>query len=114
MYEGYEMDESNPKRVFDGVWIPNVIWLNTELNALDKIVFTEIRSLDDEIKGCWASNKYLAKFCQCSESNITKTVRKLKELGLVFETNFDGRHRVLRVANDYKLKKKEQKDPHKF
>ena len=84
-------------RDFKGVWIPKDIWLNRELNALDKVIFAEIDSLDNE-DGCWASNQYLAEFCGCSESKITKAVAKLKELGLIEIENFDGRHRIIRVV----------------
>lgn len=84
-------------RDFKGVWIPKDIWLNKELNALDKVIFAEIDSLDNE-EGCWASNQYLAEFCGCSESKITKAVAKLKELGLIEVENFDGRHRIIRVV----------------
>ena len=85
-------------RDFKGVWIPKDIWLNTELNALDKIIYTEIDSLDNE-DGCWASNLDLAEFCGCSESKISKTIAKLKNLGLITVENFDGRHRIMRVVN---------------
>ena len=52
-------------RDFKGIWIPKEIWLDERLNALDKIILAEINSLDGE-DGCYASNQYLAEFCQCS------------------------------------------------
>ena len=35
-------------RDFKGVWIPKEIWLRKDLNALDKMIFAEIDSLDNE------------------------------------------------------------------
>lgn len=87
----------NVDRDFKGIWISKDIWLNEDLTALDKVIYAEIDSLDNE-DGCWASNLYLATFCGCSESKVSKTVAKLKELGLITVENFDGRHRVMRVV----------------
>ena len=51
-------------RDFKGVWIPKEVWLDTRLNALDKVILMEIDSLDQGEKGCYASNEHLAEFCQ--------------------------------------------------
>ena len=83
-------------RDFKGVWIPKEVWLDNRLSALDKMVLVEIDSLDREESGCYASNKYLAEFCQCSETKVSNAISKLKELGYVTAENFDGRQRVLR------------------
>lgn len=83
-------------RTFTGVWIPKEIWLDDRLNALDKVILTEIISLDDDVEHCHAGNDYLAKFCQCSESKVTKTIAKLIELGYIKVHSFDGRVRKLR------------------
>lgn len=84
------------ERRFDGVWIPSEIWLDDRLNALDKVILTEIHSLDKGDEHCWAGNDYLAQFCQCSTSKVTKTVSKLIDLGYVKVHSFDGRIRRLR------------------
>ena len=54
-------------RKFKGIWIPQKIWLDKNLTPLEKIILLEIDSLDDEKVHCFATNKYLADFCQCSE-----------------------------------------------
>lgn len=82
-------------RDFKGVWIPKEVWLDERLSALDKIILTEIDSLDGE-RGCYASNKRLADFCQCSESKISKSVSLLIELNYIYVESFDGRKRILR------------------
>ena len=84
------------ERRFDGVWIPREIWLDNRLNALDKVILTEIHSLDNSEDHCFAGNEYLAEFCQCSTSKVTKTVSKLIELGYIKVHSFDGRIRRLR------------------
>lgn len=82
-------------RDFKGVWIPKEVWLDDRLSALDKIILTEIDSLDGE-RGCYASNKRLADFCQCSESKISKSVSLLIDLNYIYVESFDGRKRILR------------------
>ena len=70
-------------RDFKGVWMPKEIWLNSELTILEKVIFTEIDSLDNE-NHCIASNEYFANFCDCSESKISKAIKKLKDLQMTF------------------------------
>lgn len=84
------------ERDFKGVWIPKAVWLDTRLNALDKIILTEIDSLDNGERGCWASNKYIADFCQCSETKVSTAISKLIEYGYIYLQSFDGRQRVLK------------------
>lgn len=88
-------------REFKGVWIPREIWLDERLNSLDKIILTEIDSLDNGDEHCHAGNDYLAQFCQCSASKVTKTISKLIELGYVQVHSFDGRVRRLRSCLVY-------------
>lgn len=85
----------NQQREFKGIWIPREIWLDTRLNALDKIIFAEIDSYSNGENGCYAGNEYLANFCQCSESKVSKTISKLIKLGYVRRISFDGRNRIL-------------------
>ena len=88
------MSEQN--RDFKGVWIPKEVWLDTRLNALEKIILTEIDSLDSTERGCYASNQALAEFCQCSENKVSVAVSKLIELGYIYLQKFDGRTRELK------------------
>lgn len=84
-------------RDFKGVWIPKEIWLNKELTLLEKIIYIEIDSLDNE-DNCIAGNDYFADFCNCSESKVTKAIKKLQELNMIEVISFDGRHRKIRVV----------------
>ena len=96
-------------RDFKGVWIPKEIWLDKNLNALDKCIFVEVDSLDNEEQGCFASNEYLAEFCQCSETKVSNAISKLIKLGYLLVKSFDGRQRILQsrltknVRQTYKI-----------
>ena len=88
-------------RDFKGVWISADVWLDTRLNALDKIILAEIDSLDIRGRGCYASNKYIAEFCQCSESKVSRAITKLIDAGYISQRDFDGRQRVLKSRLTY-------------
>ena len=85
------------ERDFKGIWIPKEIWLDEQLNALDKVILCEINSLDGD-DGCFAGNQYLAEFCQCSEAKVSKSVALLIELGYLRVEKFDGRKRFLKTC----------------
>lgn len=85
------------ERDFKGVWIPKDIWLSSELSLIEKVVFVEIDSLDNE-EHCTAGNEYFAKFCNCSESTISKAIKHLQDLKLIEIIDFDGRYRKIRVV----------------
>lgn len=86
----------NENRDFKGVWIPKEVWLDTRLNALEKVILTEIDSLDNGEKGCYASNEHLSEFCQCSKTKVSTAIKKLIDCGYIYVQNFDGRKRELK------------------
>lgn len=89
------------ERSFKGVWIPSEVYLDGRLNALEKIILAEIDSLDVGERGCFATNQYIASFCQCSERKVTEAISKLIRFGYIRQENFNGRSRILRscIAN---------------
>lgn len=87
-------------RKFKGVWIDRAVWLDQRLNALEKIILVEIDSLDNGEKGCFASNQYLADFCQCSERQVSRAISKLTDLGYLKSGGFNGRSRIVRSCLD--------------
>ena len=87
------------ERDFKGVWIPKEIWLDNNLTMLEKVIFVEINSLDNE-NGCTASNEYLCEFCQCSQQKVSSAISKLKKLGYLEIVSFDGRKRVIKTHFD--------------
>jgi uncharacterized phage protein (TIGR02220 family) len=84
------------ERQFKGVWISQGVWLDDRLTALDKIILVEIDSLDNEETGCYATNEYLANFCQCGVTKISTAISKLIELDYIYIKSFDGRQRILK------------------
>ena len=63
-------------RDFKGVWIPKEIWLDKQLTWMEKIVITEINSLDGD-EGCFASNNYFAKFFNLTPGRISQIISSL-------------------------------------
>ena len=86
----------NKNRDFKGIWIPNEIWLNYDLNANEKVLLAEIDSLDNE-NHCIASNDYFSNFLKVSIPTVTRAIKKLCDLGFITTENVDGRHRVIKM-----------------
>ena len=84
------------ERDFKGIWIPKEIWLDDRLNALEKMILMEIDSLDTDEKGCYATNDYIAEFCQCTPKKVSLAVKKLIELEYIELVKFDGRRRIIK------------------
>ncbi len=84
-------------RDFKGVWIPKEIWLNTDLSIIEKVLLVEIDSLDNSERGCFASNEYLAKFVQLSESRVAHIISDLKKREYIIVVFTDGRNRGLKL-----------------
>ena len=70
-------------RQFRGVWIPREVWLNRELSLTEKVMLVEIESLQDEVRGCFASNAHFAEFFALSNSRVSEIVSSLAEKGLI-------------------------------
>ena len=83
-------------RNFKGVWIPKEIWNDERLSANDKVLLTEIDSLDNSTQHCFAGNDYFAKFIHVSESTISRSIKKLHDIGYITNLGvIDGRTRVI-------------------
>jgi len=91
----------NDARNFKGVWIPKEIWLCKDLTPLEKMYLVEIDSLDDEINGCYASNKHFEEMFGQTGSNISRVIENLKMKGWVdVEYIYNGKEidkRVIRI-----------------
>ena len=91
-------------RNFKGIWIPASLWLMPGLSANETVLAAEIDSLDGEF-GCIATNRYFCEFLKIkSEETISRMIKKLKTLGLVYQESYNGRRRVLRSRLDEKVK----------
>ena len=100
--------KKNPK----GIWIPWEVWEDDRLGILDKAVFSVISSLSQGETGCYASNKYLAEFCQCSERKICSSVSLLVETGYIRLENSGGKLRKIFVCSTASHPRKNCADNH--
>jgi hypothetical protein len=91
------LDMEKPSRDFKGIWIPKEIWLSDELSIMEKVLFVEIHSLDNE-RGCYASNRYFSEFFRISERQIQTYIANLKLNGFITVTIQNRYERVLRAG----------------
>ena len=97
-----------PQRDFKGVWIPREIWLSEELSLMEKVLFVEIHSLDNE-RGCFASNRYFAEFFGVSDRQIRNVIGELKSKGFVIVTVKNKNERVIRAAGKWRRVSEEER-----
>lgn len=86
----------NFSRAFQGIWIPKEVWLDRRLTYFEKCLLSEIHSLNDPERGCFASNQYFMDFFNERERKIQEGLSKLKKYGYIRVEKFDGRIRTLR------------------
>lgn len=84
-------------RKFQGVWIPANLWLNRDLSITEKVMLVEIGSLQDDERGCYASNAHFAGFFDLSVSRVSEIISGLAAKGLIdVEQVRDGKRIVER------------------
>jgi hypothetical protein len=76
-----------------GIWIPKEVD-DLKINHSLKRLYAEIVSLHS-IGSCFASNQYFADLMGLKPDTISGMIKKLKSLGLIEQTKFDGRKRFL-------------------
>jgi len=74
---------STTPRKFQGVWIPAELWLDRNLSITEKVMLVEIGSLQDDERGCYASNAHFAEFFGLSISRVSEIISALAAKGLV-------------------------------
>ena len=89
-----------PSRDFKGIWIPKEIWESENLSIMEKVLFVEIHSLDNE-RGCYASNRYFSAFFHVSERQIQTHIANLKVKGFITVTIKNRYERVMRAAGKH-------------
>jgi hypothetical protein len=88
------------ERDFKGVWIPREVWLSNELSLMEKVLFVEIHSLDNE-NGCYASNGYFAEFFDVSDRQIRNVIGALKSKGFITVSVKNKNERTIRVTGKF-------------
>jgi hypothetical protein len=93
-------DMEKPSRDFKGIWIPKEIWESNQLSIMERVLFVEIHSLDNE-RGCYASNRYFSVFFGVSERQIQTYIAGLKAKGFITVTIQNRYERVMRAVGKY-------------
>lgn len=71
------------QRKFQGVWIPASLWLDHSLSTNAKVMLVEISSLEDDVRGCFATNAHFSEFFGLSVSRVSEIISGLAERGLI-------------------------------
>lgn len=89
-----------------GLWIPVEIEV-LPLSLTEKVLLAEIVALD-RVGECFASNEHFSKLLGIRPDSASRMISKLKKLGYIKQTGFDGRKRKLTPIFETKPKTKEE------
>jgi predicted glycosyl hydrolase (DUF1957 family) len=93
----HDIENEKMEEVARGWWLPKYL---IELYEKDQISLQElcllgkIGALCDPKRGCWASNKWLAKWWKKSPRWTIKTISKFHEMGLIKVDFFKTKRRI--------------------
>ncbi|ONI47277.1 hypothetical protein AN644_00170 [Candidatus Epulonipiscium fishelsonii] len=102
---------------FKGVWIPAEIFLSDDLTAQEKLMFGIIQALNQDNKGCYASNAYFGKLFKVSNTRISQMIKSLIDKGFieanyVYNENQECEKRILKIIKGG-IKEMEDTSPRK-
>lgn len=87
------------KKQFTGVWIPIEIFRDDRINAVQKLLLSEIRAFSLMDASYLKSNRTIADEMNVSEVTVTRSITKLKELGIIDVDHKKGRVRVIKLTS---------------
>ncbi len=70
-----------------GLWIPKELLENPELDCTNKMLLSEIHSLHELEKGCFAPNEFFSDLLGMTKSAASKRITRLKNLGYITTKN---------------------------
>lgn len=79
-----------------GFWISPVTFAVNNLSWAEKILIEKINSLDNDDRGCYASNKYLGDFLGVKNNTMANMLSDLVKRGFLIRVFFDGHNRGYR------------------
>jgi len=79
---------------FKGVWIPKAIYEDKNLTPTDKLILSDIATLNEYFK----SNETISKEVGVSERTASRSIKKLESTGYIDTKLFDGRNRVVKLT----------------
>lgn len=94
-----------------GLWIPVEIEA-LPLNLTEKVLLAEVVSLD-RVGECFASNEHFSKLLGVRPDSASRMISKLKKLGYLKQSGFDGRRRKLIPILETKTKPKAEQNLYK-
>ena len=83
-------------RKFKGVWIPAPIFLHPNLSPLEKILWADIDSFTSSDGVFHKSNETIAEQLGVSERTVSRSIRNLQSLDMIWVDMNGGRHRSIK------------------
>lgn len=94
-------DTIKKTREYNTLFFFREIYENSELTTYDMFLLMFVASLDKKNK-CYASNSYLARILHMSTASVSRSINKLRRMGLIIENTTTGRSNIRRVNPIFK------------
>lgn len=83
-----------------GLWIPDFLMEQSELNYTEKAILSLIVSLDNDEKGCYARNGAIAEMLFLPEKTVANILTSLRKRDFVYQCYSSGHIRGLRLSRN--------------
>lgn len=91
------------KKEIKGIWIPLNIWLISELSLIERVFLSQIQSLDNTNRGCYASNAYFSDLFDITNGRASQIITSLKDKKFIkISLKYEGKQvkeRNIKVVN---------------
>lgn len=95
-------EDMEVKNSFLGLWIPRAILDIPNIDPVDKMTYAHIEGLGGaSTTGCFASKKYIADRLGVPERTVSRSLKALRDSGLIYPDGFRKRVRVYRCTGKY-------------
>ena len=91
----------NPRGIFKGIFIPNVIMECDKLTPIDKLLWGMLNKHAGDDRKCYPSQDLLAKEINCTTRSIIKSLQNLEDLKFVRIEKVSGKDKLDHLHNCY-------------
>lgn len=98
MNSATETNDKNSKHRQKFLMIDFDMVMDRNLTEIDKYVFAEIETLDNDNRGCFSSNGYLAARLGICEKTVSRAIKALKDNGYIQVRNKKSKYRSIKIV----------------
>ncbi len=103
--EGKTTKQARPDRLIEGLWIDKDVLGNASLIPIDKMVMAYVRYKSERKGEYWVHDKNASVEIGVPIATLKRSLRKLKDLGLMKGSKGNGKHTLVRMSPNWYAEK---------